>query len=180
MKNPIWFFAWLMVISGTLWSCDQISLEPLVEFDELTEFLTDSLGVDACVNAASLAVSDLPSEAQSYLESNYADDWVSSVLLYQSSQDSLYEVSLSRGDLLIFDIQGNLLPASDSSLASQDELIETITDGLELGFPSFLIENAGLVWAYGDLAVYELGFFTGDGIALVVKGTDVCYVRDDD
>ncbi len=180
MKNPILLFTWLLTMTGIFWSCDQISLDPLVEFDELTEFLTDSLGVDACVNSESLTVSDLPTDAQRYLDSNYSDDSVSSVVLYQSDQASLYEVGLSRGDFLLFDIQGDLLPSSDSSLISQDELIESITDGLEVGFPTFLIEGAGLVWAYGDLAVYEVSFFTGDAIELVASGSEVCYVRDED
>ncbi|MEL6671167.1 MAG: PepSY-like domain-containing protein [Bacteroidota bacterium] len=179
MRHLLNVFFSLALLGIVMYSCDPGDIPTIEDPDDLINYL-DSLGVDSCLVGDTLMVNDLPANAQSYLTQNYPQDPVANVIKYSTFQDSLYQVSLSSGTVVLFDGMGDFLQAGNPATIDPDDLEDRLLDSLAVYFPDLDIEEVELEWSYNGMQAFEIEFAGDFEIYVFVHGSTICYAIDED
>ena len=178
--NWITFFL-LVGLLSLIWACNQpINVPPINDPNDLSNFLSDSLGIDSCVVRDTISASALPPNVPSYLNANFPQDSIREVLFYQSTTDSLYQVNLSSGTVVLFDAAGNYLWDGDPSILAPTALDDDLVDSLNLYFPGLDIDEVELEWSYGGVQAYEIELESDIELYVFVSADHICFIVEDD
>ena len=164
-----------------LWACNQpVNVPPINNPDDLEGFLTDSLGIDSCIVRDTVGLNTLPSAAQSYLSTNYPQDTLVNVILYQTGTDSLFQADLNSGNLVLFDGMGNFIQDGNPRLIDPSTLTDSLLDTLNFYFPGLNVEEVELEWSYNGMQALEIELDSDIELYVFVSANSICFVVDDD
>ena len=171
-----------LLVLITLVACQPSGISPQSTADAATDLallLSDSLGLDPCLQADTLSPAQVPAPILDSLQLTHPQDPVVQALRFAGSSDTTYVVHLQSGLVRVYRPDGQFVGGGDPSQLFTGGLIGLVSAFVQQHLPGHTIHEIEWKWHYQGTGSLEVEFTDGSELYFDLQGNTLCFTVDD-